>query len=52
MIQYFWSALHGTDKSIRFAENMKKIGLTRFEDVIEEFRVKFGDDYINKLPRW
>lgn len=45
-IKYFWSAIVGTEKSIPFAEKIKKSGLTRFEDVLEEFRVKFDDKWL------
>lgn len=49
MVQYYWSAIQGTDRSIRFAENMKSEGFVRFEDkeILEEFRTKFGDDWLN-----
>ena len=45
MVQYFWSAL-ATDNSIRFSKKMKEEGLTRFEDVMEEFRDKFNDQWL------
>lgn len=41
MVQYFWSAVIGTEKSIGFAARMKKEGFDRFEEVLEEFRIKF-----------
>ena len=41
MIRFFWSALHGTDRSIRFADMMAEVGLTRFEEVLEDFRRRF-----------
>ena len=43
MVQYFWSAL-ATDNAIKFSKKMKEEGLTRFEDVMEEFRDKFNDE--------
>jgi hypothetical protein len=48
MVQYYWSAVQGTDRSIRFADDMREEGFTRFEDpaVLEEFRVRFGDDWL------
>ncbi len=48
MVQYYWSAVQGTDRSIRFADDMRVEGFTRFEDpaVLEEFRIRFGDDWI------
>lgn len=45
-IQFFWSAIVGTDKSIRFSDILKDNGITRFEDIIEEVRVKFNNDYL------
>ena len=41
MVQYFWAALKGTPRSIKFAELMKKEGVKRFEDVLDEFRERF-----------
>lgn len=46
MIQYYWSAITGTERSINFANNMKNSGFTRFEEVLEEFRKKFNDDFL------
>ncbi|NLJ57215.1 MAG: hypothetical protein GX339_00030 [Tissierellia bacterium] len=45
MVQYFWSAL-ATDNAIRFSKKMKNEGLKRFEDVMEEFRDKFNDEWL------
>lgn len=47
MIQYFWSAIVGTEKSIPFSEHMKEEGFDRFEDVLEGFRAKFNDKWLN-----
>lgn len=47
MIHFFWSAVEGTDRSINFSNIMKSYNLTRFEDVLEEVRVKFNDSWIN-----
>ena len=46
MVHYFWSAIYGRDKSINFSEIMKEYGLTRFEDVVEEVRTRFNDDWL------
>lgn len=46
-VQYFWSAIVGTDKSIRFTENLSDAGAVRFEDVMEEFRTRFNDRWLN-----
>jgi hypothetical protein len=43
MIQYFWSAVTGTERSIGFAKLMKDEGFDRFEEAIDEFRTRFSD---------
>ena len=45
MVRYFWSAL-ATDNAIRFSKKMKNEGLKRFEDIMEEFRDKFNDEWL------
>ena len=47
MVQYFWSAL-ATDNAITFSKKIKSEGLPRFEDIFEEFRDKFNDEWIRK----
>lgn len=47
MVQYFWSAL-ATDNAITFSKKIKSEGLPRFEDVFEEFRDKFNDEWLRK----
>jgi hypothetical protein len=44
MIRYFWAAVHGTEKSIRFGDMMAEAGLDRFEEVLEDFRRAFPLD--------
>jgi hypothetical protein len=39
--RYYWSAIAGTPNAIEFAEDMKKEGFGRFEEVLEEFRKRF-----------
>jgi len=41
MIQYFWSAVIGTERSIGFAAQMRAEGFGRFEEAIDEFRIRF-----------
>jgi hypothetical protein len=48
MIDFFWSAIRGTEKSIRFSEKMKREGLTRFEDIFETFRKRFNEKWLKK----
>jgi hypothetical protein len=43
MVQYFWSAVIGTERSIGFAKMMKDEGFNRFEETIDEFRERFND---------
>jgi len=47
MVHYFWSAL-ATENAITFSKYMKAEGLTRFEDVMEEFRDRFNDKWIRQ----
>jgi len=47
MVRYFWSALT-TDNAIKFSKKMKDEGVTRFEDVMEEFRDRFNDSWLRK----
>ena len=46
MVQYFWSSIVG-ENSKMFASQMKAEGLPRFEDVLEEFKERFNDEWIN-----
>jgi hypothetical protein len=46
MVSYYWSAVIGTDNSIPFARMMKAEGFTRFEEVLEEFRERFNDRWL------
>lgn len=48
MVQYFWSAIIGTERSVGFAAKMKTEGFTRFEEVLEEFRVRFDDRFLRR----
>lgn len=46
MVHFFWSAIYGTEKSINFSDKMKQYNLTRFEDILEDVRVKFNDNWL------
>jgi hypothetical protein len=48
MVQYYWSAIVGTDPSIAFAARMREEGFDRFEEAIEEFRVRFDDRFLRR----
>jgi hypothetical protein len=49
MVHYYWSAMIGTERSISFAARMRQEGFTRFEEAIDEFRVRFNDRFL-RLP--
>lgn len=46
MIQYYWSAVIGTERSTKFAREMRKEGFTRFEEIIDDFRDRFNDKWL------
>lgn len=46
MIMFFWSSIVGTSRSTPFAAQMKKEGFVRFEEVMDEFRLKFNDEWL------
>lgn len=48
-LQYFWSAIQGTEKSIKFSKLLKSNGVLRFEDILEEVREKFNDEYFKEV---
>ncbi len=46
IVQYYWSAIIGTERSTEFARQMRTEGFTRFEEVVDEFRDRFGEDWL------
>ncbi|KWV54734.1 hypothetical protein AS156_07165 [Bradyrhizobium macuxiense] len=48
MVDYFWAALKGTPRSVGFAAKMKKEGFDRFEEKFEEFRDRFGNEFLRR----
>ena len=48
MIQYYWSAIVGTERSVGFAALMRKEGFGRFEEAIDEFRLLFNDEFLKR----
>ena len=48
MIQYYWSAIVGTERSVGFAALMRNEGFGRFEEAIDEFRLHFNDRFIKQ----
>jgi hypothetical protein len=51
MVQYYWSAIIGTERSIGFATKLRQEGFTRFEEALEEFRVRFDDAFLKPPNR-
>lgn len=41
MVNYYWAAVKGTDRSVGFAARMRREGFTRFEETIDDFRERF-----------
>lgn len=48
MIQYYWSAIVGTERSVSFAALLRKEGFGRFEEAIDEFRQHFNDKFLKQ----
>jgi hypothetical protein len=48
MVQYYWSAIICTDRSIGFAAQMRREGFGRFEEALEEFRVRFDNEFLRR----
>ena len=46
MIDHYWKSIRGTDGSIAFAGMLKQHGFKRFEDVLDEFRIRFNDKWL------
>ena len=48
MVQYYWSAIIGTERSTEFARLMRTEGFSRFEEIIDEFRDRFNDNWLRQ----
>jgi hypothetical protein len=48
MVNYYWSAIVGTDRSVGFAALMREEGFVRFEEAIDEFRLLFDDHFLRQ----
>jgi len=48
MRDYFWNAIVGIEHSLRFADLMKEEGFDRFGEVLENFRKRFTDEWVEK----
>jgi hypothetical protein len=51
MVRYYWSAIVGTERSIDFAEHLRDAGFIRFEEVIDDFRRRFDDEWLRRAAR-
>jgi len=51
MIEFYHSAITGADRSIAFAAQLRDAGFTRFEEVIDEFRERFNDKWLQGKRR-
>lgn len=51
MVHFFWSAVVGTERSTSFAAQMRREGFGRFEEAIDEFRVRFDKPRIVRPSR-
>jgi predicted glycosyl hydrolase (DUF1957 family) len=47
IVQYYWSAVIGTERSTEFARQMRIEGFTRFEEIIEDFRNRFNNRWLS-----
>lgn len=51
MVQYYWNAIIGTERSVGFSARMRAEGFTRFEETIDEFRRLFDPPPSPRLKR-
>ncbi|MQB04532.1 hypothetical protein DXT91_10365 [Agrobacterium tumefaciens] len=51
MVQYYWNAIIGTERSVGFSARMRAAGFTRFEETIDEFRQRFDPPPSPRLKR-
>lgn len=46
MVHYYWSAIIGTERSTGFARKMRQEGFVRFEEILEDFRERFNNHWL------
>jgi predicted glycosyl hydrolase (DUF1957 family) len=46
IVQFYWSAIIGTERSTSFARKMREEGFARFEEILEEFRDRFNHKWL------
>jgi predicted glycosyl hydrolase (DUF1957 family) len=51
MLSYYWSAIIGTERSTPFAEEMRREGFSRFEEIIDDMRARFDPTFSNKFRK-
>lgn len=47
VLKFFWSAITGTNKSIKFYNLLYENNLPSFESILVEIREKYTDNYMN-----
>lgn len=47
MILFVYSAINGTNKSVRFYGILRENNAVTFEDVFDEFKEKFNNEWLN-----
>jgi hypothetical protein len=50
MVNYYWNAIKGTERSNGFAALMRKEGFERFEEAIDDFRERFDPKHLRSRP--
>ena len=45
MVHFYWAAITG-ENGMMFADKMKAEGFTRFEDIVDEFKERFNEDWL------
>ena len=48
MLDYYWAAMKGTQRSIGFAARMRNEGFERFEEALEDFRSRFDGRWLRQ----
>jgi len=47
IVEHYWKSIRGTRGSISFSGMLRQHGFPRFEDVLEEFRMRFNEEWLN-----
>ncbi len=46
MIRFYWGAIVGSEHSINFAARLREARCIRFEEVLDDFRARFTDEWL------